>query len=216
MHWDVWFQENSWSPGSALGVHDFSTKFEKCVRVRDLAEILEVLGVRWECVISLTKSEKCVGSAWFQENAWSPRSALEVRSALLLRWWKCIGSAWKCVGVRYQWQECVKSAHSNALLFSKGHDAKRFKIRPQICKITATSGFIDSTDTNLLQKPLDCHLNFQKCRWQLNISRFYELQLWSLVKTKRRVRQRSPQNTWLQVDYLCTDDFNLKFYHAVL
>ena len=74
----------------------------------------------WECVISSTKPEKCVGSAWFQENAWSPRSALEVRSALLLRWWKCIGSAWKCVGVRYQWQECVKSAHSNALLFSKG------------------------------------------------------------------------------------------------
>ena len=51
----------------------------------------------WECVISSTKSEKCVGSAWFQENAWSPRSALEVRSALLLRWWKCIGSALECV-----------------------------------------------------------------------------------------------------------------------
>ena len=119
VHWSAWFQENSWSPGSALGVHDFSTKSEKCFGVRDLGEILEVFGVRWECVISWTKSEKCVGSAWFQENAWSPRSALEVHSALLLRW-ECIGSAWKCVGVRYQWQECVKSAHSNALLFSKG------------------------------------------------------------------------------------------------
>ena len=43
-------------------MHDFSTKSEKCVGVRDLGEILEVLGVRWECVISSTKSEKCVGS----------------------------------------------------------------------------------------------------------------------------------------------------------
>ena len=36
-------------------------------------------------------------------------------------------------------------------------------IWPQIREITATSGSIDSIDTNLIQKPLDCHLNFRKC-----------------------------------------------------
>ena len=36
-------------------------------------------------------------------------------------------------------------------------------IRPQIRGITATSGSIDSIHTNLIQKPLDCHLNFWKC-----------------------------------------------------
>ena len=45
-------------------------------------------------------------------------------------------------------------------------------------------------------------------RWQLNISRFYEFQLWSLVKTRWRIGHWS-QNTWLQVAYLCTDIFNL-------
>ena len=30
------------------------------------------------------------------------------------------------------------------------------------------------------------------------------------MKTKWRAWQRSPQNTWLQVDYLCTDGFNLE------
>ena len=42
------------------------------------------------------------------------------------------------------------------------------------------------------------------------ISWFYELQLWSLLKTKWRVGQRSTQNTWLQVTYFCTDGFNLE------
>ena len=36
-------------------------------------------------------------------------------------------------------------------------------IRPQIREITATSVSMDSIDTNLIQKPLDCHLNFRKC-----------------------------------------------------
>ena len=124
-----------------LGVHDFSIKSEKCVGVHDLGEILEVFGVCWECVISSTKSEKCVGSAWFQENAWSPRSALEVHSALLLRWWECIGSAWKCVGVGYQWQECVKSAHSNALLFSEG----TYVFHANQWEVTKTRFFLIST-----------------------------------------------------------------------
>ena len=31
-----------------------------------------------------------------------------------------------------------------------------------------------------------------------------------MVKTKWRVGQRSPQSTWLQVDYLCTNGFNLE------
>ena len=30
------------------------------------------------------------------------------------------------------------------------------------------------------------------------------------MKTKWWVGQRSPQNTWLQVDYLCADSFNLE------
>ena len=54
-------------------------------------------------------SWECAGSAWFLQL--SLRSALgvrdfrkmlevlEVHSALLLRWWKCIKSVWKCVGV---------------------------------------------------------------------------------------------------------------------
>ena len=46
--------------------------------------------------------------------------------------------------------------------------------------------------------------------WQLNISRFCELQLWFLVKTKWRVGQRSPENACFQVDYLCTYGFNLE------
>ena len=36
-------------------------------------------------------------------------------------------------------------------------------IRPQIREVTATSVSIDSIDTNLIQKPFDCHLNFRKC-----------------------------------------------------
>ena len=36
-------------------------------------------------------------------------------------------------------------------------------IRPQIREITATSGSIDFIDTNLIQKTLNCHLNFRKC-----------------------------------------------------
>ena len=107
VHWSAWFQENSWSPGSALRVLDFSTKSEKCVGVRDLGEILEVFGVRWECVISSTKSEKCVGSAWFQENAWSPRSALEVRSALLLRWWECVKVRWSALPMTGVREKCA-------------------------------------------------------------------------------------------------------------
>ena len=77
-------------------------------------------------------------------------------------------------------------------------------------KITAMSGSSNAIDTNFIQKPWDCHLNFRKCTRQLNISRFYELRLWSLVKTKWREEQWSLQNTWLQVAYLCTDGFNLE------
>ena len=95
------------SPGSALGVHDFSTKSEKCVGVRDLGEILEVFGARWECVISSTKSEKYVGSAWFQENAWSPSSALEVHSALLLRWWECVKVRWSALPMTGVREKCA-------------------------------------------------------------------------------------------------------------
>ena len=50
-------------------------------------------------------------------------------------------------------------------------DAKQFKIRPQIREITATSGSSNSIDTDVIQKPLDCHLNFRKCTQDLNISR---------------------------------------------
>ena len=36
------------------------------------------------------------------------------------------------------------------------------------------------------------------------------------MKTKWRAWQRSPQNTWLQVDYLCTDGFNLEILQCGL
>ena len=83
------------------------------------------------------------------------------------------------------------------------------KIRPQIREITATLDSSDSIDTDL--KTLYCHLNFQKCTLTVE-----ELQIWSLVKKKWRARQWSPQNTWLQVDYLCTDGLIIwKFQNAV-
>ena len=49
-----------------------------------------------------------------------------------------------------------------------------------------------SIDTDLKQKPLDCHLNFQKCTLTVEYRGFTSCN-WSLVKTKWRVGQRSSQ-----------------------
>ena len=63
-------------------------------------------------------------------------------------------------------QECVIGRYSDVPLAVYAHQnngAKWFNILPQIHKITATSGSSDSIDTYVIQKPLDCHLNFWKC-----------------------------------------------------
>ena len=69
------------TPGHAVTgpVQVDSTKSEKCVGVRDFKKILEVLGVRWECVVFSAKSEKCVGVRHFKK-------ILEV-----------LGVRWECV-----------------------------------------------------------------------------------------------------------------------
>ena len=85
---------------------------------------------------------------------------------------------------------------------------KRFEIRPQIREITATSGSNDSINTDVIQETLDCHLNFWKCT--MRVEYIAVLRVASLLKTKWRVGQRSTQNTWLLVAYLCTDGFNLE------
>ena len=93
--------ENSWSPGSALEVHNFSTKSEKCVGVRDL-------GNSWS-----------LGSAWFLQL--SLRSALGVRD--FRKMLEVLGVRWKCVahfcysggsalGVRESALECVTNDRS--------------------------------------------------------------------------------------------------------
>ena len=51
-------------------------------------------------------------------------------------------------------------AHQNK---GYNHDAKRFKIRPQIGEMTATLGSSDSINTYFIQKALACHPNFRKC-----------------------------------------------------
>ena len=117
-------------------------------------------------------------------------------SALLSRHWDSSTANQECVIGRYSEVPLSVNAHQNkaGLMMQK-----RFKIWPQIRQITAMSGSIDSIDTNIIQKTLG-----------LNILRFYKLKLWSLVKTKWQVGQRSLQKTWLQVDYLCTDGFSLE------
>ena len=80
----------------------------------------------------------------------------------------------------------------------------------QIRQIAVTSDSAVLLNTHLIQKPLHFILISRNVPWQLNISWFYKLQLWSFVKTKWWVGQLTQQNTWLQVDYLCTEGFNLE------
>ena len=112
---------------------------------------------------------------------------------------------------RYSKVPLVVYAHQNkAVLMTQNR-----LIRPQISEITATSVSIDSIDTNLIQKPFNCHLNFRKCT--LTVEYIAVLRVATLIFCENKMAgRRTPQNTWLQVDYLCTDDFNLEFYRAVL
>ena len=132
-------------PEKSIGVSDsrkillksawlFSAKSEKCTGVRDFRKILEVLGVRWKCIIFLLslrsalecviwgkflKSWECAGSAWFLQL--SLRSVLGVRD--FRKMLEVLGVRWKCVahfcysggsalGVRESVLECVTNDRS--------------------------------------------------------------------------------------------------------
>ena len=109
-------------------------KSEKCTGVHDFRKILEVLGVRWECMTFLLslrsasecviwgkflKSLECAGSAWFLQL--SLRSALGVPD--FRKMLEVVGVRWKCIahfcygggsalGVRESALECVTNDRS--------------------------------------------------------------------------------------------------------
>ena len=79
-------------------------------------------------------------------------------SAILSRHWDSSAANQERVIGRYSKIPLAVYAHQNKTV----RMTQNGLIRPQIREITATSGSIDSIDTNLIQKPLDCHLNFRK------------------------------------------------------
>ena len=102
--------------GKFLGVHDFSTKSEKCVGVRDLGEILEVMGVRWECMISSTNFKKMlevlgVPRKCVAHFCYSGGSAFGMRESAL-EWVTYDRSAWK---VRTPMHFCLARAAKSRL-----------------------------------------------------------------------------------------------------
>ena len=64
-------------------------------------------------------------------------------------------------------------------------------------------------DTNLIQKLLGCHLNFQKCT--LIVEYIVVLRVATLIFGENKMPGRttiSAKKTWPQIDFLCTDSFN--------
>ena len=80
-------------------------------------------------------------------------------STILSRHWDSSAANQERVIGRYSKIPLAVYAHQNKAVLMTQNGS----IRPQIRKITATSGSIDSIDTNLIQKALDCHLNLRKC-----------------------------------------------------
>ena len=79
-------------------------------------------------------------------------------STILSRHWDSSAANQERVIGRYSKIPLAVYAHQNKAILMMQNGL----IRPQIREITATSGSIDSIDTNLIQKQLDCHLNFWK------------------------------------------------------